>query len=133
MKFFNGGCKIYLHQVASLAGAWIEIAYRDGSVAQKLVAPSRERGLKYVDNKALKQDRSVAPLAGAWIEIRKLTVIIRFFAVAPLAGAWIEIGDCPDYFGTAYVAPLAGAWIEMVILSSSEASSSRRSPRGSVD
>ena len=76
---------------------------------------------------------SVAPLAGAWIEIRKLTVIIRFFAVAPLAGAWIEIGDCPDYFGTAYVAPLAGAWIEIPVNSYFFIAFPRRSPRGSVD
>ena len=53
--------------------------------------PSRERGLKSVDQTSGKPMDDVAPFAGAWIEM-SLAVRSRFLPpVAPFAGAWIEI------------------------------------------
>ena len=51
---------------------------------------------------------------GAWIEIRKLTVIISFFAVAPPVGAWIEIVCTSHLCSIMVVAPPVGAWIEIL-------------------
>ena len=53
--------------------------------------------------------------------------------VAPLAGAWIEIWNSDIWETIFQVAPLAGAWIEICTLWYMNSSSSRRSPRGSVD
>ena len=55
--------------VAPLAGAWIEIGWRNNNLSVY----------------------RVAPLAGAWIEIFQLPVLSGQKRVAPLAGAWIEI------------------------------------------
>ena len=55
------------------------------------------------------------------------------YNVAPLAGAWIEMPLRNAYNLVKTVAPLAGAWIEIASDSLSFVSSSRRSPRGSVD
>ena len=56
-----------------------------------LSLPSRERGLKYIQDSSLHIATDVAPLAGAWIEIQRVKTYIGRFSVAPLAGAWIEI------------------------------------------
>ena len=61
--------------VAPLAGAWIEIPVSVAVLAVDMSLPSRERGLKCIN-----QDRHflaviVAPLAGAWIEMWRLEII----------------------------------------------------------
>ena len=58
-----------INAVAPLAGAWIEIALKHGTLAIG----------------------QVAPLAGAWIEIITNPTSALSSHVAPLAGAWIEI------------------------------------------
>ena len=55
--------------VAPLAGAWIEIEFKE----------------------LLSTPDYVAPLAGAWIEIVIFPSVPFWNHVAPLAGAWIEI------------------------------------------
>ena len=57
-----------MHQVAPLAGAWIETQQYYANAKQLLVAP----------------------LAGAWIETSRTPDLSHEPAVAPLAGAWIE-------------------------------------------
>ena len=74
----------------SFAGAWIEIRSSDLQALQEIVAPSRERGLKYcvLKDVGLCCRRS---FAGAWIEI---IVAGRFKGCGKcrsFAGAWIEI------------------------------------------
>ena len=57
--------------VAPLAGAWIETVV--GCLARKIVygsLPSRERGLKLVNDVFHLIQSHVAPLAGAWIETK---------------------------------------------------------------
>ena len=61
---------VHLYEnVAPFAGAWIEILsdFKDGTVFESL--PSRERGLKYYQNRINNATTRVAPFAGAWIEI----------------------------------------------------------------
>ena len=56
--------------VAPLAGAWIEM-YANQPTTFKLGGslPSRERGLKLLNQLCKVADQDVAPLAGAWIEM----------------------------------------------------------------
>ena len=80
------------HNVAPLAGAWIEI---------------------HMVHMFWVLTVMVAPLAGAWIEICIIYYLHQGISVAPLAGAWIEIQPYPYQYQPVPVAPLAGAWIEM--------------------
>ena len=54
--------------------------------------PSRERGLKFVQEFCRNFQKIVAPFAGAWIEIGLVRPPVRAGRVAPFAGAWIEMG-----------------------------------------
>ena len=56
--------------VAPLAGAWIEIMGVLPETKPFIRSlPSRERGLKFLQDQRRTKRRSVAPLAGAWIEM----------------------------------------------------------------
>ena len=91
---------------------------------------------------------------GAWIEISVNDSETSVIVVAPLVGAWIEMKNMYMKNKVILVAPLVGAWIEILthtplkILCRSlpswerglkynlhfhEETTSRRSPRGSVD
>ena len=54
--------------VAPFAGAWIEIPVSSvGYTKTEMSLPSRERGLKFKQQKKSRDANSVAPFAGAWI------------------------------------------------------------------
>ena len=58
------------HNVAPLAGAWIEILLVGNGLTQGLTSlPLRERGLKFECGIKAEYGNKVAPLAVAWIEI----------------------------------------------------------------
>ena len=59
----------FVHCVAPLVGAWIEI----------------------ITIGVLIDCQKVAPLVGAWIEMSTMCVKSQYRCVAPLVGAWIEI------------------------------------------
>ena len=80
----------FLHSVAPLVGAWIEIAIIDGLGGILKSLPLWERGLKYFWLRIF-QILFVAPLVGAWIEIFTSCWTRICWSVAPLVGAWIEI------------------------------------------
>ena len=101
-------------RVAPFAGAWIEILQPVHSNLHHKSLPSRERGLKYGQNRFALNMLQVAPFAGAWIEIVSTTdAVCEHGSVAPFAGAWIEIQIHSKKKEILWVAPFAGAWIEM--------------------
>ena len=77
--------------VAPLAGARIEINLKIVDYQLFLSLPSRERGLKLLNDGAHVATNLVAPLAGARIEITREMIATSAKTVAPLAGARIEI------------------------------------------
>ena len=67
-SFFR--CQAY---VAPFAGAWIEIKVAPSSgILVSLSLPSRERGLKFDVDIAIRGYGCVAPFAGAWIEMQQV-------------------------------------------------------------
>ena len=59
--------------VAPFAGAWIEIKVAPSSgILVSLSLPSRERGLKFDVDIAIRGYGCVAPFAGAWIEMQQV-------------------------------------------------------------
>ena len=103
---------LFLHTVAPLVGAWIEIVV-EGSVTRAI---------------------RVAPLVGAWIEITYgLTNTTTNRKSLPL---WERGLKCLLICSVAiriYVAPLVGAWIEIKKIIAKTYISPGRSPCGSVD
>ncbi len=101
-----------MRPVTPLAGVWIEIGKKIGTVWLDIVTP----------------------LAGVWIEIfLHLFQSCIPFQVTPLAGVWIEIlVEKVDAHG-ARVTPLAGVWIEILGGIDASGISGRHSPCGSVD
>ena len=55
--------------VAPFAGAWIEITDMSFAPLMFWSLPSRERGLKYIEEVEDEATGEVAPFAGAWIEM----------------------------------------------------------------
>ena len=53
--------------------------------------PTRERGLKFVNDLSVNQHNRVAPYTGAWIEISARGKGHSCSDVAPYTGAWIEM------------------------------------------
>ena len=80
-----------IHPVAPYAGAWIEISRVAGIKRARESLPTRERGLKLLENYTGHANRAVAPYAGAWIEMITEILPQILELVAPYAGAWIEI------------------------------------------
>ena len=78
--------------VAPFAGAWIEIkAVVGGKEARGSSLPSRERGLKSVQDKnAVAGDLSL-PSRERGLKSLVIALVACISSVAPFAGAWIEI------------------------------------------
>ena len=95
--------------------------------------PSRECGLKLLDQGMNKITQGVTPLAGVWIEISLLKRAIFVLLVTPLAGVWIEIVYLGGDYGPSKVTPLAGVWIEIPSGIWGILNTGCHSPRGSVD
>ena len=95
--------------------------------------PSRERGLKFIDDESNIIGVDVAPLAGAWIEILNVCFQNLSYPSLPSRERGLKSESLFDKLTPDEVAPLAGAWIEIyhVLLRISNRRS--RSPRGSVD
>ena len=90
MKSHKIGFAIITTVRPSFAGAWIEIFLVDKADVDETVAPSRERGLKYI-KMVLGQTGKSRSFAGAWIEIQKGMLIKLNTYSRSFAGAWIEI------------------------------------------
>ena len=82
------------------------------STGPGLSFPSRERGLKQVDNIVGDNNVRVVPLAGTWIETPVFRLMIDRHPVVPLAGTWIETPKKRSKRQKQTVVPLAGTWIE---------------------
>ena len=69
-------------------GAWIEIIMVGAALPKtRCRSPRGERGLKYREEAAHKDESGSLPSRGAWIEIYLFFRLTAFSLVAPLAGS----------------------------------------------
>ena len=90
----------------SRKGAWIEIKGETNTVLEPMVAPVRERGLKYRDHLQLFFKRLSRSRKGAWIEINSAARHAATVASRSRKGAWIEILKDITQAQVAQVAPV---------------------------
>ena len=75
----------------SREGAWIEIPTRTLSVVPLLVAPARERGLKFKSSFSIGSSPLVAPARERGLKSVGTRYTHRQYASRSREGAWIEI------------------------------------------
>ena len=103
---------------------------KDDKQREKVVAPARERGLKFDARAAQQWDNAGRSREGAWIEI----TIIRSAVAAAISrsreGAWIEIGGVEFIATEDKGRSREGAWIEIAPSTSDNGVGAGRSREG---
>ena len=86
---------------------------KDDKQREKVVAPARERGLKFDARAAQQWDNAGRSREGAWIEIGGVEFIATEDKGRSREGAWIEIAPSTSDNGVGAGRSREGAWIEI--------------------
>ena len=93
MKCYHVGSMSVSRKSRSREGAWIEIETPLEGKIELIVAPARERGLKFLGSLWRWRLLSCRSREGAWIEIPATTSSERVNNRRSREGAWIEIAE----------------------------------------
>ena len=97
----------------SRKGAWIEIRFCLTKAKLSLVAPVRERGLKFLCCKPITIDHSVAPVRERGLKLASVLNLAMILASRSRKGAWIEIIVAENQLTIICCRSRKGAWIEI--------------------